>query len=665
MVIKKQHAVALERLLADEEAQKPYTPLEEVDEPTFVELELAGLARFSTPVRLVPTYLGRELALLLRELYEQGPAPWSESEEEAQGEIVVLEGRGLAKPEDWPEGWRWIGSEVIAMLEAADRAGRVGPLAVEALMERGLAVRVRDRETKKEYIALSDAGKRVLELYRAAEPGLEIDAGLAETVRKLPLGPAPTSELPTPAHDEHRLEAMRLIAYSLPNSDVFAFTALGQAVKKALETGGWGEGDVLTSDLLWALADYADTGEATEAGLATLQALGYVGSAGELLPAGEWALEALRLWQGGVRADVWSFAIEAEEAAVLETIADQWRKAEETNPEERPTFEVLRRAMIDRKVAEYKALLEKYGRKLDEMPQKFRKIAERFQTAKDLARWYDENFDLREALLSLESFELVETGEDEKGKEVFYLTGWGEEVLEDQRGNRRDVSATGVKAITMTRRSFSAPGYDWWNEAREQGLVGSAEPTASGLLYAQLAEHAVRLPHLSKYELMVFHAIPARGMSEDEVYAALEKKLDRERIRWALEKLEARHLIDRLPDGNVVETEAGELLDRALAGVPEGFGNPVNPLIFRLIEALKAVGNLYVKEKRVRILPRNIKEALEYSGLPKDVFDNALEAARIAGFVGRNSVNEAGLLLLEAAEKMNPGEDVHGLMELE
>ncbi len=665
MVIKKEHAQALERLLADEEAQKPYTPLEEVDEPTFVELELAGLARFSTPVRLVPTYLGREVAFVLRELYEQGPQARSEREDEVQGEVVVLEGRGLSRPEDWPEGWRWIGSEVIAMLDAAERAGRVGPAAVEALMERGLAVRVRDRETKKEYVRLSDAGRRMLELYREAEPGLEIDAELAEAVRKLPLGPAPASELPTPAHDEQRLEAMRLVAYSLPNSDVFAFTALGQAVKKALSSGGWGKGDVFTSDLLWALADYVDTGEATEAGLATLQALGYVGPAGELLPAGEWALEALRLWQGGVREEVWSFALEAEEAEVLEQIAKQWQKASETNPEERPTFEVLRRAMIDRKVAEYKALVEKYGRKLDEMPQKFRLIAERFQGAKDLARWYDENFDLREALLSLESFGLIETGEDEKGKEVFYLTEWGELVLDDQKQQRRDVSATAVKAITMTRRSFSAPGYAWWNEAREQGLVGSAEPTRSGLFYAQLAEHVERLPHLSRYELMVFHAIPARGLSEEEVYAALEKKLDRERIRWALEKLEARHLIDRLPDGNVVETRAGELLDRALAGVPEGFGNPVNPVIFRLLEALRAVGSLYVKEKRVRILPRNLKEALEYSGLPKEVFDDALEAARAAGLVGRSALNEAGLLLLEAAEAMNPGEEVHGLVELE
>ncbi len=665
MIIKKEHAQALERLLADEESQRPYTPLEEVDEPTFVELELAGLARFSSPVRIVPTYLGREVAFALRELYEQGPAAWSEAEDEARGAYVVLEGRGLERPEAWPKGWRWIGSEVIAMLDAAERAGRVGPAAEEALMERGLAVRLRDRETKKEYAALSDAGRRVLELYREAEPGLEIDAGLAEVVRKLPLGPAPTSELATPAHDEQRLEAMRLVAYSLPNSDVFAFTALGQAVKKALSSGGWGKGDVFTSDLLWALADHADTGEATEAGLATLQELGYVGPAGELLPAGEWALEALRLWQGGVREEVWSFALEAEEAEVLEQIAEQWRKASETNPEERPGFEALRRAMIDRKVAEYRALIKKYGRKLDGMPAKRRQIAARFQEAKDLAAWYEENFDLREALLSLESFGLVETGEDEKGKEVFYLSDWGESVLEDQRANRRDVSATAVKAVTMTRRSFSAPGHAWWREAHDQGLVGSAEPTRSGLLYAQLVEHIERLPHLSRYELMVFHALPARGMSEDEVYAALEGRLERERVRWALEKLEARHLIDRLPDGNVVETRAGELLDRALAGVPEGFGNPVNPVIFRLLEALRAVGSLYVKEKRVRVLPRNLKEALGYSGLPKEVFDNALEAARAAGLVGRNSLNEAGLLLLEAAEAMNPGEEVHGLVELE
>ena len=663
MVITKKHAIALERLLADEEAGKPYTPVEEVDEETFDELEMMGLARYQSPVKIVPTYLGRELAYLLRELYEQGPKPYAEDEEEVGGDLVILEGRGLAKPEAWEEGWRWLGTEVIAMLDAAERAGRVGPLAERPLLERGLAVRVRDREKKTEYLALSDAGRRVLELYRAAEPGLEISAELAEVIRKVPIGPAPAAELPTGSHEEHLLEAMRLIAYSVPASDVYAFTALGQAVKRALMLGGFGTGDVLTSDILWALADYADSGEATEAALATLQALGYVGPSGELLPAGEWALEALRLFTQGARADVWSFAIEAEEAEVLKTIAALWQKAEQ-NPEEVPTFDRLRREMVDRKVREYKALLEKYGRRLDELPKKKQEIAKKFAEAKDLAKWYEENFDLREALMSLESFQLVESGVDEKGREVFRLTELGEKVREDQERAERDVPSVAVKAITMTRKTFSAPGLEWYQAGREAGLLGTGEPTESGYLYAHLAEHVRRSPHLSKYELLVFHKIPARGMTVDELYRALEGKLDRERIRWALEKLEARHLIDLLPDGNVVETEAGELLDRALAGVPEGFGNPVTPLVVRLLRALRQVGTLYVKEKRVRILPKNIEAAIRLSGLSKEAWENAMEAARVAGFVGRNSVNEAGLLLLEVAEKMNPGEEVHGLVEV-
>jgi len=152
----------------------------------------------------------------------------------------------------------------------------------------------------------------------------------------------------------------------------------------------------------------------------------------------------------------------------------------------------------------------------------------------------------------------------------------------------------------------------------------------------------------------VFHRIPEKGMTVDEVYAALKDRLPEERIRWALEKLEMRHLIDILPDGNVVETEAGEIMDRALAGVPEGFGNPVNPVVYRLLKALREVGSLYVKEKKVRILPRNIAEAMKRSGLSKEAFENALEQARAAGLVGRNSINEAGLLVLEAVEKMSP-----------
>ncbi|MFW8120628.1 DUF505 family protein, partial [Klebsiella pneumoniae] len=55
----------------------------------------------------------------------------------------------------------------------------------------------------------------------------------------------------------------------------------------------------------------------------------------------------------------------------------------------------------------------------------------------------------------------------------------------------------------------------------------------------------------------------------------------------------------------------------------------------------------------VRILPRNLAEARRRSGLSEEAFADALELARALGFVGQNSLNSAGLALLEAVEKMN------------
>lgn len=638
MLIHKEHAQALLELFAKREEGTPYMETGALSKPVIYELEVQGLTRMYSPIRVGLTYLGGELALLLRELIDQGT---------------------IKSPETWPDGWRWLGSEVIAMLDAAQRAGQVGPLAIPHLTERGLATEVHEKESGKQYVGLTDAGQRILEIYAALRPKLEVSAELAEIIRKTPMGPASSAHLSTGRHEEHLLEGMRLIAYSVPTSDVYAFTALGQAVKKALEYGGFAtEGDVLTEDLLWALADVVDGRETNPVAKSTLQALGYLDANGELLLAGEWALEAFRLWHDGARTGVWTIALTEEEARILATIDVLWQKAQ-TNPEEQPTFANLRAEMIDRKIKAYKALVERYGRKLEEMPKKYRLIAQRFMEAKDLARWFDDNFDLRASLYSLESFRLIETVESEDGREVFVLTDHGQAVLGDQKDSPRDISSTAVKSITMTRKTFSAPNYEWWQEAQEAKLVGSVEPTASGYLYARLAETIYRLPHLTKFELKVFHVLPAQGMSIDEVFKVLSDE-ETDKVRWALEKLEARHLIDILPDGNIVETDAGRTLDEALAGVPEGFGHPVNPILYRVIKAVADVGTLYTKEERVRVLPRNMKEALKRSGLPKEVFDNALEAARAGGFMGRNSVNKAGLLLLEAVEKMNPRESLAG-----
>jgi hypothetical protein len=649
MVIKKQHAILLQKLLKDEENKLPYTALEEVDELVARELELMGLVRFSAPLQLTLTYVGRDLANLLRELYEIGPQPFAEKEEEVKGNIVIREVRGLNPPEAWDDDFRFLGSEIIAMLESADLAGRVGPEGVEPLMVRGLASRVYDRERKKEYVILTKQGKIALEIYRNAEPNLEIDASLADLIRRLPMGPAESSRLVASDHEKHLLEGMRLIAYSVPKSEIFAFTALGQAVKRTLTLGGFGEGVVLSRDILISLAEYLDTEKLPESAITILQSLGYLGPSGELLPAGEFAMEAFRLLKDRPQGLAVAFDLEKDEVDVLKAIKDLWEKAK-SNPEERPTFDNLKKEMIKRKSAEYKIMKEKYGEKFEEIIEEYRDIARNFFYATDLNAWYVENFDLRAFLHSLESFQLIRSEKDEKGKEVFTLTEFGRKVLEDEA---EQVSAPAVKAITTPRKAFAAPNLEWYNLALKEGLVGTGGPSRRGNLYADLAEKVYRLPFLTKYEYMVFSVIPEKGITLSEIYELLKDELPAWKIRFAINKLEARRLIEVLPDGNVVETEAGKLLDQALLSVPKGAGFPVTPIVVRVLQALKKVGTLYVKEQKVRILPRNVAEAKRISGLSDETFAEALQVARLFGYVGYNNLTDTGMILLEAVEKMN------------
>jgi len=354
------------------------------------------------------------------------------------------------------------------------------------------------------------------------------------------------------------------------------------------------------------------------------------------------------------------------EAELLKTIDFIWSEEYPKNPQVVPTVENVVHFLLEKPLKEYKHLLEYYGRKInqdfnykkkEEIRKKFaevKSVEELFKSFYEKGnQWREKLTDVvQEALHSLEAFNLI-TSQEWEGKKVYKLTEFGEKVLEDmKRRGIREISSTAVKAITITNREISAPNTEWYRQALEENLIGAGEPTTAGRLYSELAYKIRRLPHITRFELQVLHKIPFKGFFVEDVYAQFDESW-KEEVTYALNKLEARGFINILQNNAVVLTPAGELIKEALSGVPEGVAQPLTPTAVRVLEALRKVGSLYVKEEKVRILPKNIEQALKLSGLDKETFEKELVVLRVSGLIGKNSVNKAGLQILKALELLN------------
>jgi len=649
MIIRKEHAVALLHAKSQEEKGLACQITIKAEEEPYRELELQNLLeQGSSPIEYVLTYWGRNLVYILEEMINKGL---------------------IKHPSQWDERFRWIGSEVIAMIDASIRnGGLTGEEIYQALKERGFAEE-KHEEKKGWFKKINGYAEAVYDIYQKAKPRLEISKDVGKYISSMPVGPAETKMLPEHGRFPLLLESMRLISFSVPNSDVYTLSGLGQAVQKTVQTMAPSLETVINEDYMYALLKVLDHGieGLTQQEAETLEELGFIDSKGNLLPAGEHLLEVYKLWNERAYRPVKTFNLETLDEEILIGIEKVWDK-NKTNPETVPTAEEIVHYLMEKPLKDYKHLISFYGRMINQAmgyqkkEELKKKWAELF-TIQDLFKhfwekgnqWYEKLYDtVKESLYSLEAFNLIKSElEDKTGKTVYRLTLYGKEVLKDiKEKGIREITATGVKAVTITKTEFGAPNYRWYEEGLKEHLIGGGFPTKSGQLYERLSYSIKRVPHITRFELMVLHKIPEYGMFLEDLFNEFDETL-KEEVEYAVNKLEARYILDILPNNGLILTEPGKLIKKALSGVPEGIANPINPVMIRVLQALKEVGNLYTKENRVRILPKNWEEAIRQSGLDKETFEKEIAIARLAGFVGRTSIHESGLDILKAVELLN------------
>lgn len=627
MLLASAHLIALHELAAKEAAGHTTHTLAEddVQEHIYRELELQGLVLLEPPRAYQLSYAGREALDLIRAMHAENLLPT----------IDRLE-----------HNWRFLGSDILGALHAATlRKGQVGPVTTDMLRARGLAKQTQDTLEKRQLTCLNRYGEAWEDFAERHRPRLEIYGELANAIRHMHPGYAQKPAAQMTAEHLALMEAMNLLVWSVPEGDNYVLTALGQAVYDALRKGGYSPLDVVLDEpLLQVLAELVDKGSAALASeqIASLQLLGYVDADEKLSEAGYAALRAYSLLQREAPEKTHTFAITEPEVELLTTI-------DHLVQQQKPTHkEALHRALIDRMVKHYRSLEGRRGRMLREKAPLKRQAVALLEEVKEHDKWFNTNWDLEELIVGLEAFDLLRA-EMEGSKMSYRLTPTGSRIVKEQEGNTRDISATAVKALTIVATPLSVPAQWWIEQAREEELIGTGGISASGHFYANLANHCVRQLALTREEAEILEQLPDTEGASCGFGTSNHEALDEEKRNWAMEKLEARGFINRLVDCQIIRTEAGQLLTRAVSGAMH-LGHPVTPTIVRLLAAIRQAGTLYVKERKVRIQPHQWGEVERLTGLGEHEFREVLHVARMGQYVGEATLTEAGLDLLAVHE---------------
>ncbi len=643
MLLTSRHLQALDALAASEAAGHEALPTTEDMVPAFRVLELDGLVLPQTGLSYSLSYEGREAVRLLEVMRHDGELP-AYREKDA--------------------GWRFIGSEILAALEAATRTGHIGPATIDLLQARGFAAPSHEGAGGIAAPQLNAHGAAWLTLARRAWPHLEITHELAEQLLSLPMGYFRQRPEGISVDALAAFEAMELIAWSAPEGDYGTFTALGSAVVEAVQKGGYPATDAVLDDVIGhELEEVSQWGviRLPAERLSDLQLLGYLTEAGTLSAAGEAVLRARQLARAEAAGSstVPSFAITRYEVEVLRSARDLAQREEGAIVA--PIRVDLHHALVDRLEERYQDFVHEYGHTIV-LERARKQQAQAIQREMhEHERAYGDPAELDALLMSLESFDLLRAERGEGPERRYRLTRAGWRVLEAQGEppeTPHDISSSAVKAVAAagTEPRFGAVATAWVERAFAEGLLGSRGISHTGTLYAELAWTGTKLPTLSRFEAEVLVGLPALEASDVVAKSVTGREHDRRRT-WALDTLEARGLSERLIDGQVALTARGRLVARAVSGAME-LAFPVTPALLRLLAAIEALGEtLYVKEEKVHETAEQWERLAQLTGLDPDPLREEMHLAKLGQYLGDAGLTEAGHTLLEAYLGGNvPGE---------
>ena len=499
----------------------------------------------------------------------------------------------------------WLNSPVIEALRLAAETNYVPKEWADLLAPRKLY----DCEA-----GVTEAGRRVLQAYRVARPSIFITPETAEFLVGLPPGPSLVDELISyrdaggfGSNVVNALEAMRLLKISPPTKagSSYILTEAGRLVRKALFRIPLYDSVISINERIMEIlkkdASSLTAGEQRELELMHL-------TNGE----GKKEFMAGYERQSEAREAIPPFTVTMYELSIIST-----------------TQEILKKGLLPT----YDEIGKRAGR--------------------------DKRLSLGEALHMLEAKDLMRRVERE-GHDTYEPTQYGEEVARRFSGIKEDVTSDAVKPATYALAG-TPPKPEWVIKGRALGIVFN-DVTSRGEFLIELSKKVSRKPFLTRYDAMVIHLTPRKGIPLHELVSAVGKRIEgfsEEIFNLSLSEAEAKGYVDVLPNDYVKLTSLGEGVKEVItyASTEEILKSsisitPTNYNVLRTIADYEGEFRKLQYKKDIKIVLRE-EVALVYNNIKKytsitlDEIRKSIQQLRAYGLLGKTGLTAAGKKLLE------------------